>query len=525
MTAAAVPTRRSTVAVAFAALAWLVALAWMRPLLLPDEGRYVGVAWEMLRSGDWLTPTLNGLPYFHKPPLFYWITAASLQAFELGEWAARAAPLLGAWLAAMSVFVLVRRWWSERSAMLTLVALLSMPLFYLGGQFANLDMLVAGFITATIAALAHAALSRQAALPYRRALLCAYAMAALGVLAKGLIGVVLPALVVFAWLAAGHRWRTVLALLSPAGALVFLAIVTPWFVAMQMRFPGFADYFFVVQQFKRYLTSGFNNVHPFWFFPAVLILCTLPWIGWLRAQWGRARLTDPERGDLRLLAICWVVVVVGFFSLPRSKLLGYVLPAVPPLALLVADGFETLELRFGAASRRAWRWACGAGVAVSLALVGVAAAWPMHSTREIGQTLRLQVARGEPVVMIGGFWFDLPFYARLHETVIVVDAWSSPDVRRRDNWRKELADAATFAPAADAARLVEPAALCARLAGQGRAWIVADAALDQRIAMLKSAEKIVSVRGTALWRMDRADARLKDPAYCEGTPNGDSRDM
>ncbi|GAO22089.1 glycosyl transferase family 39 [Alicycliphilus sp. B1] len=69
--------------------AWLAAMAWFRPLAAPDEGRYVGVAWEMLRSGDWLVPRLNGLPFFHKPPLFYWISATAMSVFGVSEWPAR----------------------------------------------------------------------------------------------------------------------------------------------------------------------------------------------------------------------------------------------------------------------------------------------------------------------------------------------------------------------------------------------------------------------------------------------------
>jgi len=140
---------RSRAGIALLSFAWLALLAWPRPLMLPDEGRYVGVAWEMMRSGDWLVPTLNGLPYFHKPPLFYWVTAAAMSVFGPGDWAARTAPLLGAWAGAMAVFLFVRRWWGESTARLTLVVLLAQPLFYIGGQFANLDMLVAGCITWT----------------------------------------------------------------------------------------------------------------------------------------------------------------------------------------------------------------------------------------------------------------------------------------------------------------------------------------------------------------------------------------
>ncbi len=200
-------TRRQSVLTVLLILAWLAATAWARPLLIPDEGRYVGVAWEMMRSGDWLTPTLNGLPYFHKPPLFYWITSASMSVLGMHEWAGRAAPLLGATLGAFALFAFTRRWVGERAARYTLLALLAQPLWLVGAQFANLDMLVAGCIAATVLLLADAAMSAERGLPFRRALLGAYAMAALGILAKGLIGAVLPALVVIVWLALTRRWK------------------------------------------------------------------------------------------------------------------------------------------------------------------------------------------------------------------------------------------------------------------------------------------------------------------------------
>lgn len=522
MTSATPALRRSNALLALAVFAWLAALAWARPLMLPDEGRYVGVAWEMLRSGDWLTPTLNGLPYFHKPPLFYWITAASMAIFGPGEWAARAAPLLGAWLAAMATYLLVRRWWDGRVASLSLMALLAMPLFYIGGQFANLDMLVAGLITATIALLAHAALAFEGGLPHRRVLLTSYALAALGVLAKGLIGVVIPAAVVITWLLLTSHGRTLRAMVSPLGLALLLVIAAPWFLAMQARFPGFAEYFFVVQHFKRYAVGGFNNAQPFWFFPAVLLLFTLPWLVWLRAQFARFRLFDGPRAELRVLMVFWLLVVVAFFSLPRSKLIGYILPAVPPLAVLIADGFETIEARFGASSRRAWRWAWGVGAATCVVAIAVFSIHPTRSTREIATLLRDQATADDVVVMLETYRFDLPLYARLRTPVIVVDDWANSEILRRDNWRKELADAGTFAPAAAATSLVQSRSLCARLAGRGTAWVVGSSSAAERSPFLGSARAISTVRGTTLWLVDRADPRLKTAAACEGKPSGDS---
>ncbi|MEZ5658116.1 MAG: glycosyltransferase family 39 protein [Burkholderiaceae bacterium] len=278
----------SPILIAMLTLIWLAALAWPRPLMLPDEGRYVGVAWEMVRSGDWSTPTLNGLPYFHKPPLFYWITAASITVFGPTDLAARAAPLLGAWGGAMAVFLFLRHWLDGSFARLALITLATQPMFYIGAQFANLDMLVAGCITITVVLLAHAVLSIERGRLARRALAMAYAMAALGVLAKGLIGVVLPAMVIAVWLLPGKRWRSLLRLLWLPGALIFIAVGAPWFIAMQMRHDAFFDYFFIVQHLQRFAAGGFNNVQPFWFYVAVLVLFTLPWIVWLRylRRWG-----------------------------------------------------------------------------------------------------------------------------------------------------------------------------------------------------------------------------------------------
>ncbi len=427
---------------AVSALAWLVATAGLRPLMLPDEGRYVGVAWEMLRSGDWLTPTLDGLPYFHKPPLFYWITAAAMALSGADEWAARAAPLLGGWLGAMAMYLFLRRWVEARVARLALLALLAQPLFYVGAQFANLDMLAAGCITATVLLLAHAALTAEQGHRSRGALIAAYAVAALGVLAKGLIGVVLPGLIVVGWLLVRGRASDLRALLSWPGLALFVLIAAPWFIAMQSRFDGFLDYFFVVQHFKRFAAGGFNNAQPFWFFPALLALFTLPWWPWLRASLHKTYWHDSARGAVRLLMAVWAAVVVLFFSLPESKLVGYVFPALPALAFLAADGFTTMAQ--SARSRFWWR----AGL-VLLALIGVVttivlAVRPLPSARELAGALRQQRAVAEPVFTLGNYPFDLRFYARLAEPVQVVDVWTDADVNRHDNWRKELADAGRF---------------------------------------------------------------------------------
>ncbi|MQM32570.1 MAG: glycosyl transferase, partial [Candidatus Accumulibacter phosphatis] len=189
-------------------------LAGTRSLMLPDEGRYIGVAWAMLNSGDWLTPTLDGLPYFHKPPLFYWLTGLSLKLFGVNDWAGRLASVFGALVAVGGLFFFVRRYAGQRLATLAVAVLVTQPMFFAGAQYANLDMLVAGMISASIVCGASAILRLDSGQSYRPALAAAYVFAALGVLAKGLIGIVLPGAILLAWLLLRKRYRLIPALLS-----------------------------------------------------------------------------------------------------------------------------------------------------------------------------------------------------------------------------------------------------------------------------------------------------------------------
>jgi len=203
----------------------------------------------------------------------------------------------------------------------------------------NLDMLVASCITATLLAAVHAALSHEQGGRWRGALAVAFGCAALGLLAKGLIGVVLPGAVHAIWCLV-TRWPQALTLGAwLPGWIVLLAVAAPWFVGMQRRYPGFFDYFVVTQHFRRFAASGFNNVNPFWFYVPVIFGLTLPWAGWMAVgAWKRrrdARTTVQRLSDIDWLMLVWFVAIVAFFSVLRSKLVGYVLPALPPLARFV----------------------------------------------------------------------------------------------------------------------------------------------------------------------------------------------
>jgi 4-amino-4-deoxy-L-arabinose transferase-like glycosyltransferase len=504
-----------------AAVLWLALTIWVRPLMLPDEGRYVGVAWEMLRSGHWLVPTLDGLPYFHKPPLFYWITAGSLSIFGLHEWAARAAPLLGAVATAASLFAFATRWAGATVARLSLLALVTSPLIFAGAQFANLDMIVAGCISVTILALGSAVLDLERGRRPTGTLLVAYGFAALGLLAKGLIGIVLPGLVIFVWVLALRRPRLLLSLISVPGLVLFAIVGAPWFIAMQERFPEFLHYFFVVQHFQRYTTSGFNNPEPFWFYFALLPLGLLPWSAWLPAA-ARAYWRDPGRGRVRLLMWLWVLLITLFFSMPRSKLIGYILPVCAPLAFLIGDAIAIGVDAGAPRSRRLVPIAAAIGAVLCLTVVGVVTFGPGKSLHRLGEALAQRRAPGEPVVFLHGYYFDVPFYARLQAPTPVVDQWDDKALTSHDDWRKELFDAEHFQPRSAAPVLVLPSALPGLLCTGKATWLVGDASMAARYRVLSSAEVVARHRDIVLWRLAPQPLTA---APCRGTPSASSAGM
>jgi 4-amino-4-deoxy-L-arabinose transferase-like glycosyltransferase len=548
--------RRRLGPLAFAALlvAWWLFSIGLRPLSLPDEGRYAGIARDMVVHGDWLVPRLDGLPFFHKPPLFYWLDALAMQLFGVGPATARAASVLGALLACAAVAAHARRVAGPVLACCALLALALQPLFFLAGQYANLDMLVAGCITATVLAWAHglapdddrrqvaapssgdhiggrpledanesarteaspglaagfspgAASDHRAAARRRLALRAGWVAAALGVLAKGLIGWLLPALVVLPWallvLRLGPR-RLLARWLDPLGVALTLAVALPWFVAMQRAYPGFLDYFVLEQHLRRFAGAHFNNPQPSWFYLPVLAAGLLPWTLALLPARGhrRAALAAPERRWLALWA-WWALAVALFFSLPRSKLIGYVLPAVPPLALLCAWGLARIDPR--------GRKLVAASVVGALLCVGGVWGAREHDRKALRElpvaverTLRAEPAwRDAQPVYVDAPRPEIALGAGLTRLPWIVGDWDDPAYAGHDDWRKELADAARFDPAAAAARLVRPADLARRLAGAERAWIVAREAWRPPVEAGGAFEVAAREKGVRLWRWRR----------------------
>jgi 4-amino-4-deoxy-L-arabinose transferase-like glycosyltransferase len=493
-----------------AALALIFTLAW-RPLAIPDEGRYLGVAAAMWDSGDWVVPRLDGLPFFHKPPLFYWI-AAPLYGLTGGvTWVGRAASWLGAMIGALALAWLVRARRADAPdddrAIWAVAALCAQPLWFLGAQYANLDMLVAGCITLAICGLALHEFDAN----NRSARWIGFAAMAIGVLAKGLIGVVLPVGVLALWLAWERRFRGWLRLAWIPGWALFTALTAPWFIAVEMRHPGFAHYFFIVQHFQRYTATGFNNMQPGWFFIGVLLVAALPW-----SPWGTMRLASVLRraplqpspdaaASLDRLGVTWLVLITLFFSLPPSKLVGYIFPAVPALALLASGpaaawaqrSRRTLSLPFALAL---------AGLAVCVAAVALAARLDRKGNEALAIALRSQWHAGDALVYDEAYFFDLALLLGRHADVPVLLQWSDPHAVQGDGWERELADAGRFDPARSATVLRDPAQWSILRCAAPRTWLIARR--DARTPAIESLHQTPRVR-TA-----HADAYLVERTGC-----------
>ncbi len=486
---------------------WLLCTAWLRPMLLPDEGRYGEVARQMW-LGDGLVPMLNGVPFFHKPPLTYWVSMLGLSAFGVTPFSVRLGPALGAWLMGAALWLTLRRRQGPQVAGIALLVLATTPFFFIGGQYANHDMLVAGTITVAVLAFVRAlgVSADPAQPPALRWILLGWAFCGLALLSKGLIGVVLPALVIGPWLLAQGRWRDLLRLLHPAGLLVFAAVALPWLWAIQQRYPDFFDYFIIEQHFRRFATRNFNNVQPLYYFAWVLPLLTLPWSLWLLAAVPQVRQAlrtpgSPEQADQRRwigLLLWWALAVLGFFSMPASKLVGYIMPALAPVCALLALPFTEP----GSAAQRWLRSMVAAAALFCVALVVALALAAPNSGRDVGRALRQLVTPQDRVVLIEQSFNDVVFEARLTQVPLVATDWNHPDVLGRDSWRKELADTVRFDAERVRAVMTPVSQLATLVCGGRRVWLVEGNNPDPRAATVPGATVVLKGRNATLWRAE-----------------------
>jgi 4-amino-4-deoxy-L-arabinose transferase-like glycosyltransferase len=316
----------------------------------PDEPRYAWIARDMVETGDWVTPRLYGKPWFEKPPLFYWGGALCFKLFGVSEAAARLPSAISALLATLALAWLALRLYGSETAR-WLLLLLPTTVGMIGfSHAAATDMPFSGILTiAMIAAAVVLGLVPRPVAPsssFSSAPLTFFAAALFGfflglaVLAKGPVGIVLCGGAVFFWALFTKRWSDTFRLFHPAGIVTFCITALPWYILCARRNPDFFRIFIIEHNFKRYLTPEFQHTQPLWFYIPILLLGCLPWTFLLLPAAMELRESFRQRLESAATGIflaSWSLFPLFFFTLSKSKLPGYILPAIPPLVLLCSS--------------------------------------------------------------------------------------------------------------------------------------------------------------------------------------------
>jgi 4-amino-4-deoxy-L-arabinose transferase-like glycosyltransferase len=313
-----------------------------------DEPRYAQIAREMLERSDWITPTLLGKPWLEKPVLYYWQAMLSFRVAGVSDQTARLPAAFDAALLIAVVYLFLRRFrpGSELDGALITASCAAVVGF---AHAAATDMPLAACFS--VGLLAWYAWYEGGRNIYLAAF---YFALALATLAKGPVAPALAAVILFVFLAVKRDWRAILRTLWIPGILLYLAVMLPWYVAVQLRNPEFFRFFILEHNLARFSQDVYHHHQPFWFYLPVFLLAMMPWtillimtiIERVRLIWSEGKQawtsSSPEH-SWPLFLLIWIFVPVVFFSASQSKLPGYILPAVPAGALLVAEYLATLR--------------------------------------------------------------------------------------------------------------------------------------------------------------------------------------
>lgn len=511
--------RRAVLAAMLAFVAVNLLFLGARPVLTADETRYGSIAAQMAESGHWLQLRMSGFRFYEKPPLTYWMTAASIEAFGHTGFAIRLPAALCGGLAALAVGVAARRGAHLAgggpadvtvTGALVALAALTMALPAVGASVAILDMPIAGLTLAASCAFFMAVTGARGR-PRLAWLAVSGTFAGLAFMTKGLLAVVLPASALVPWLAWERRWRDLL--IAPWVVLAVGAVVVlPWAVAVTAAEPGFWTRFIVHEHFQRFTGSGSNQPRESIFFYLLIVpLGCVPWIVAAPAAASGAVRGIRSQSGLRF-ALCALAGPFVFLSLSRGKLPTYALPCFAPAAWLIVAGLLDAFGRgtAGQGARVRSRWADAPGLV--LLVLG-------------GGALALALSGDASAALLGRAWLSHP-HAHAAVLAAVLALWGIGDL---------LAQRARTAPGRVALMGLSPVAALASFG-----LLFPDAALDDALATGPSIEReraaLVSA-GTlfcdqklahaSAWFLDRTDFlvvdRPREFANGQGVPEDDAR--
>ncbi len=337
----------------------------------PDEPRYAWIARDMAETGDWVTPRLYGKPWFEKPVLYYWGAVLCFKLFGVSEAAARLPSAISALLATLALAWLALRLYGAETAR-WLLLLLPTTVGMIGfSHAAATDMPFSAMLTmAMVCSAVVLGLTQNEQTPILPrtpwlALILFGFFLGLAVLAKGPAAVILSGGAIFFWALFTKRWRDAFHLVHPVAIASFCLTALPWYILCARRNPDFFRIFIIEHNFKRYLTPEFQHIQPFWYYEPILLIALVPWTPMFLSVFKDLIRNWSFRADSSpVFTSCWAALPVAFFSASKSKLPGYVLPTVFPLALLLSHSIST-RIQESSASDK---WI---GIASGVAIFGV----------------------------------------------------------------------------------------------------------------------------------------------------------
>jgi len=400
------------------------------PFVGPDEPRYAQVAREMFLRRDLITPTLGGHTWFEKPALLYWMMIASFKLFGVSEWAARLPAAISGVLTVAAVYCIGRRvesnsadqtlrgygFWSALASATTLGVVVF-------SRAASFDIILTMTTTWTLTCYLLYELEETAKL--RRWLLVGfYTFIGLSLLAKGLVGIVIPIGVVGLYHFFRRRPPERKAFISLFwGIPLALTVAAIWYAPVIWRHGWlFVDQFFIQHHFARYVSNKYHHWRPVYYYLLVIPLLALPWSAFLidgllqagRRSW-RAKAPASDRPHDRLdtvlvFALAWFSFPLLFFSFANSKLPGYILPVLPAAALIVGE-----QLRRASSEHKNSNWAVKTTAALCLffAIGALGYAWIARDL-PVGCAFLLEA----PLCIAGGFAILLP--RKTAATILVI---------------------------------------------------------------------------------------------------------
>ncbi|MBI5375465.1 MAG: phospholipid carrier-dependent glycosyltransferase [Candidatus Schekmanbacteria bacterium] len=314
----------------------------VRPLFIKDETRYGEIPREMISTDEWIVPHLNGLRYFEKPVLGYWLNAGSILLFGENNFAVRFPSAMATGLSALLIFLMLKKSVKESIEEANTAAIIFLTCFAVFGigTFSILDNMFVFFLTGMMMTFYLASDSENDLWRQRTLLAASGIFCGLAFLTKGFLAVALPALVIVPWLIWQGRWKDILRF-SWLPLVVSILVVLPWSILVNIKEPDFWNFFFWEQHVRRFIGHDAQHKRNFGFFLLTMPAMFLPWTFMIPAASSSIREKIGEEsqiGNLTRFCFCWFLFPFLLFSVSKSKLLTYILPCFPPLAILMSLG-------------------------------------------------------------------------------------------------------------------------------------------------------------------------------------------